>query len=194
MENYQRFPLGMFFFCHLSRISFTNTHEMHFLHFRSRLYVSSHFFYLSFLFISLGDILHNFFCLSSHTLILYSGGSDWFFQNYKNLFFQWFCFSLSEISLDSLWDLVVSSLGLLISSPLLKHVEQFLNSLHLGISLWRCTCLVFLNYEHVREGLSVGTNPKPLLRVGSSRKDLTCICPTSGILPEFIEPYWSCLL
>lgn len=36
--------------------------------------------------------------------------------------------------------------------------------------------------------LSVGTFLKPPLRVASSRKDLTCICPTSGILSEFIEP------
>lgn len=190
LENYQLFPLWILFFCHLPGISFTESHEMHFLDFWSMPYVSLPFFYLSFLFISLGAILHNFFSLSSHMLIPYPGGSNRFFQNYTNFFFQWFCFSLSEISLDSLWDLVVSSLGLLISSPLLKHVKPFLNSLPLARSLWRCTCLVFLNYEHVREGFICGDLLKASVKCGLLQKGFDLHLPTSGILPEFTEPYW----
>ena len=48
---------------------------------------------------------------------------------------------------------------------------------------------VFLIMSMFGRALSVGTFLKPQLRVGSSRKDLTCMCPMSGFPPEFLEPY-----
>lgn len=129
------------------------------------------------LLISPGGILQNSFRLSSDALVLYPGVSNRLFKITLSLsssgsifHFQKFCWILCD-----LWFFPPSHC--LYPLIYLNTLNTFFNSLHLMISLWRRICLVFWIMSVFGRAFSVGTFLKPQLKVGSSRADLTCICP-----------------